>query len=86
MTKQELKDKITERADTRLSGNVVNPPTTMPRKPMLETIDGAATRIASNALFTSYCNFTLTDPVTKQNIDATFYIDNNLVYMLSLIN
>lgn len=79
------KDKITERANTRLSGNVINPPTTMPRKPMLETIDGAATRIASNALFTSYCNFTLTDPVTKQNVDSTFYIDNNLVYILSLL-
>ena len=79
------KDKITERANNRLSGSVANPPTTMPRKPMLETIDGAATRIASNALFTSYCNFTLTDPVTKQNVDSTFYIDNNLVYILSLL-
>jgi hypothetical protein len=53
-----------------------------PRKPMLETIDGAATRIASNQYFTSYCNFKLKD--NTEGLDASFYIDNNNVFLLAL--
>ncbi len=52
------------------------------RKPMLETIDGAATRIASNQYFTSYCNFKLKN--NEEALDASFYIDNNDIFKLSI--
>jgi hypothetical protein len=54
----------------------------LPRKPMLETIDGAATRIASNQFLTSYCNFTLKSQNTS--IDSSFYIDNIDVFLLAI--
>jgi hypothetical protein len=55
----------------------------VPRKPMLETIDGAATRIAANQYFTAYCKFMLKN--NNNSLDASFYIDNKYVYTLSLI-
>lgn len=57
-----------------------------PRKPMLETIDGAATRIAANEYFTSYCKFMLKDtPLTGAiQLDASFYIDNKNLFVLAI--
>ena len=58
-------------------------PQKFPRKPMLETIDGAATRIASNQYFASYCHFTLKDKKLKS--DSTFCIDNADIFLLSIM-
>jgi hypothetical protein len=54
-----------------------------PRKPMLESIDGAATRIAANNYFTSYCNCVL--KTKNKSKSATFYIDNNDVFLLGML-
>lgn len=65
--------------------NEINIPTEMPIKPILETIDGAATRIASNQYLTSYCNFTLTNPTDDSSTENTFYIDTIDVFYLSFL-
>ena len=54
----------------------------LPHKPMLETIDGAATRIAANQFFASYCASKLEGKKKSEN--ACFVIDNNDVFLLTI--
>ena len=77
-------DIINERVRKYLRNENVEFPQNFPQKPMLETIDGAATRIAANAHFTAYCNFTLEDHDTNKKIDSTHYIDNVDSYTLGI--
>lgn len=51
---------------------------------MLETIDGAATRIAANGFCASYCNFILEDNFLSSKINCGFYIDNIDVYKICM--
>jgi len=62
---------------------------TLPKQPMLETIDGAATRIAADNSFLAYCKFVLKDTIfggSEKTLDASFYIDRSDVYLLGLLN
>ena len=74
------------------SNNVINyAQLRKPRKPMLETHDGAATRIAANAGFTVYCANKISkyDFIQKKEIttlkDGCYYIDDKNVFLLCLL-
>ena len=60
-------------------------PTKSYRKPMLETIDGAAARIVANQRLASYCNCKLDRNLdfASPSITVSFYIDNINVYKLA---
>lgn len=67
-------------------------PTKLPRKSMIETIDGTATRIAASQNCPAYCNFSLKTIIKKSfeesyenKLSLPFYIDNKYAYYIGLL-